>query len=68
MTAPGIDGWISANSWCEKYHEQKDTIHARVAANRWQRGVHYSAPDGGTFFVHEARAKQWLIDHGRWRP
>lgn len=55
-----IDGWISLESWCEKYHERRDTVHARVHAGRWVRGVHYSAPDGGSCFVHEARAKAWL--------
>jgi hypothetical protein len=55
-----IDGWIPSEEWCTKYAERKNTIHVRVTRDVWQRGVHFSAPDGGRFYVHEARCLEWL--------
>lgn len=60
-----FDGWISLDEWCQKYGEQRDTVHARVSNGRWQRGHHFSAPDGGSCFVHEERARAWLIEKGK---
>jgi len=55
-----MDGWISAKDWCDRYGERPNTIHVRVSRGIWKRGVHYSAPDAGRFFVHEARCVEWL--------
>lgn len=60
-----INGWITLEDWCAKYEERRDTIHARVHAGRWKRGVHFSAADGGSCFVHEKRAREWLVEKGK---
>lgn len=54
------DGWITLEDWCEKTGETRNVVHARIHAGRWQRGVEYSAPDGGSCFVHQARAQAWV--------
>ncbi len=59
------DGWISLDDWCRKYEDTRATVHARVHAGRWIRGFHFAAPDGGSCYVHEARAKAWLIERGK---
>lgn len=60
MSTPEINGWITAEDWCEKYHDRRNTIHVRVNKGLWRRGEHYSAPDGGRFYVHEQRCKEWM--------
>ena len=59
-----FDGWIGLDEWCKKYDERRDTVHARVSTGRWERGVVFAAPDGGSCFVHEERAKAWLKEKG----
>ena len=59
------DGWIRIEDWCLRYDERKNTVHKRVTDGAWERGIHYSAPDGGDGFVHEARARTWLEERGK---
>ncbi len=59
------DGWISLEDWCIKHDERKNTVHKRVTDGAWERGVHYSAPDGGQGFIHEARATEWMGLRGK---
>lgn len=62
-----FDGWITADEWCEKYADRRNTIHVRINQGAWQRGVHYSAPDPARCYVHEERCKAWMIAHGKLR-
>lgn len=60
-----IDGWITFEDYCLKYGEKKGTVQKRAADGNWERGVHYSSPDGSQVYVHEARAAAWLRERGR---
>lgn len=59
------DGWLHIKDYCEKYGEKPNTVHKRVADGVWERGEHYSAPDGGECFINEARAAAWLKQRGK---
>jgi hypothetical protein len=59
------DGWISLDDWCTMHGERKNTVHKRVTDCAWERGVHYSAPDGGLGFVHQAKAELWMAQRGK---
>ena len=61
------DGWMELDAYCEKYGERANTVHKRVTAGQWQRGVEISTPDGGVSFVNIARAEEWLAKRGKLR-
>jgi hypothetical protein len=58
--ADTIGGWITLTRYCEYSGETRQSVHTRVALGKWKRGVHYSAPDGGSAWVNVPAVVDWI--------
>lgn len=63
--AETTEDWLPLREWCEKYGDSLGAAHKRVADGTWQRGFHYSSPEGHNAFVHERRCKDWMVVRGK---
>lgn len=55
-----LGGWITLTKYCEISGETRQSVHVRVATGKWQRGVHYSRPDGGSSWINVPAVLAWL--------
>lgn len=60
-----LKGWLDLDAYCQKYGERKNTVHKRVTDGLWERGDIFSSPSGGTCYVHEEKARDWLRMRGK---
>lgn len=58
--AETLDGWVTLTRYCEITGETRQAVHVRVTTGRWQRGVHYSKPDGGNAWINVPAVLQWV--------
>lgn len=55
-----VGGWITLTRYCELSGETRQSVHLRVSLGKWKRGVHYSAPDGGSSWVNLPAIVEWI--------
>lgn len=58
--AETLDGWVTLTRYCEITGETRQAVHVRVTTGRWQRGVHYSKPDGGNAWINVPAVLLWV--------
>lgn len=58
--AETLNGWVTLSRYCEITGETRQAVHVRVTTGRWQRGVHYSRPDGGNAWINVHAVLQWV--------
>lgn len=63
-----LDGWIPVSEWCLKNDVKIGVVHKRISDGVWERGDIYAAPEGGTGYVHEERAAEWLRVNTKLKP
>ncbi len=59
------DGWLSVGQFCAKHSIRINTIHKWIADGAFVRGEMYSAPSGGTGYMHEEKVLAWMQANGK---
>lgn len=55
-----VRGWITLKRYCEVSGDSRQAVHLRVRAGKWQRGVHFTVPDGSGAWVNIPAVINWL--------
>jgi hypothetical protein len=56
------DAWVRTSVFCQKHKQQETTVRKRIHDGAWERGVIYACSEGGTGYIHEARALAWIAE------
>lgn len=57
----GLRGWIPLKTYLRLFPEEsKPAIETRMKRKHWQRGVHYSTPEGGKIWVNLLAIRAWV--------